>query len=164
MRKRLVLVAALALAASGCAVLRVREAPNAKLGSIKHPFVVSLLTDGRGVDAAITRELRRRGYDATYGAATEMPDNADARILYQDRWQSDFTTYMISIQIEVRTARTDYPLALAYAERPSIFGQDKTVMIDKVLNKLFPAKHPLPILPPLSDTPDFGNNVAPPPQ
>lgn len=162
MRKCLSLAAVLTLGLAGCAVTSTREAPKANLGSIKHPFVVHLLTDGRGVDATIARELRHRGYDATYGSATEMPDNADARIVYQDRWQSDFTTYLIQIRIEVRTARTDYPLAIGSAERPSIFGQDPAVLIDRVLFKLFPAKKPLPDLPPPSNTPDFGNNVASP--
>ncbi|HEY3755626.1 MAG TPA: hypothetical protein VGL42_05710 [Opitutaceae bacterium] len=162
MTKRIALIAAI-LCLSGCAVVSTREAPRANLGNLKHIFVVHLLTDGRGIDATITRELRRRGYDATYGSAPEMPDNAEVRILYEDRWTSDFTTYLNSIRFEIRTARTDYPLAIGSASRPSIFGQDPAVIIDKVLFKLFPAHPPLPPLPPRSNYPDFGNTVAPAP-
>lgn len=146
---------ALACAAlfAGCAQVQTRTQPKYNMAWIKHPFVVHLLTDGRGIDRQIAQALRARGYDATFGALPEMPDSADAAVYYQDNWASDFTTYLIGIDIQVRTPRTDKPLAIGHYFKPSFTGRPPSVAIDKVIDDIFPQKAPLPPLP--SDSGDL---------
>jgi hypothetical protein len=154
---RLVYLLAVAglLALTACSQVIVRTSPQADFAGIKHPYVVHLLSDARGIDRAIANELRARGYAASFGARTEMPDDADVVVLYQDHWTTDFTTYMIGIDIQVRTARTDKPLAITSYFKPSITGDTPADVIDVILKKIFPAKPGLPPLPPEPDQPDL---------
>jgi hypothetical protein len=142
--------------AGGCAQVTARTAPNVNVAGFKHYYVVHVLTDGHGVDQAIARELRGRGYDATYGPRTEMPENTDAAVIYEDHWNFDFTNYMIGVDMQVRTPRTDKPLAIVHVFQPSVMGHTPAEVIDIALDKLhFKPRAPLPPLPPASNTPDL---------
>ncbi|MGH7995553.1 MAG: hypothetical protein ACREFX_04285 [Opitutaceae bacterium] len=154
--KRSLLAAALLLALSGCAHLAVRTLPKLDLARYQHPFVVHLLSDGHGIDRAIAQALRARGYDADYGADTEMPDDADLEIDYDDNWSSDFTRYLYGLDIQVRAARIENVLAIGSYDKPSIFGRPTSVAATAVIDRLFPQKKPaFPPLPPRSDMPNL---------
>lgn len=143
---------------AGCSEISTRTAPKADLGQLQHLYVEHLLTDGRGIDQIIAKELRKRGYDALTGPRQLMPANAEALIHYEDRWTFDFTNYMIEIDLEVISVRTGKPLATARYFRPSITGQSPVEMIDVVLNKIFkvrgaPVGDPDPLPGPESTSP-----------
>lgn len=155
MKKLLLSFAVLALL-SGCAQIAVRTQPRLNLATLRRPFVIHLLSDGRGVDRLIAQELRARGYDADYGARTEMPDNADAALIYDGNWSTDFATYLFGLDVEVRTPRTDVALAVGSYQKPSLGYRPETVAVDAVIDRLFPKKSPAyPPLPPRSDMPDL---------
>lgn len=147
----------IALLGGGCASVAVRKDPKMDFAKVKHVYVIHLLTDGRGVDRMIANRLRARGYDATFGPRTEMPQDMDAVVLYEDEWTFDFTTYMIALNLQVRTPRTDVPLAVANVRRPSITGGSPVTLIDKLVKDIFPARPPLEPLGPPTGLPDFGN-------
>jgi hypothetical protein len=81
------------------------------------------------------------GYDASSGALTMMPGDTELIVSYDDMWTWDFTTYMIEIDLQVRSAHSDKIIAVAHYFRPAmIFGRPPSDMIHDVLSKLF--KHP----------------------
>ena len=141
----------------GCAEFTSRVATNVDLSHFARIYVEHRLTDGRGVDQAIVSGLRHLGYNATFGPPIMMPRDTELIIRYEDEWNFDLTTYMISINLEVRGAKQDKLLAEARYYRPSITGDKPSDLIDRILAKLFKAKAPLPDLPPPSNTPDLSN-------
>ena len=84
------------------------------------------------------RQLREMGYDSSSGALTMMPSGTELIVSYEDMWTWDFNTYMIEIDMAVRSARTDKILAVGHYNRPSmVFGRPPTSMIHDLLVKLF---------------------------
>jgi hypothetical protein len=132
----------LLLVLPACSSLQTHVEPKVDLGSYRHIFVESLLSDGNGVDQVIARELRGLGYDATSGPLTMLPDDAEVVVAYTDRWNPDFANHMIALSLIVRTARTDRKLASAVYNRPSITGESSVELVDAVLARLFPRKPP----------------------
>jgi hypothetical protein len=137
---------------AGCSQLSTRVAQKTNLGDFQHVYVQHLLTDSRGIDELIARELRRLGYDASAGPLTLMPKNAEIVVLYEDHWNSDFTTYMIEIDMQVQTAHSGRLLAEGRSYRPSFTGNPPVKLIDEVLKKWFK-----PHVPPVPQTPAEGS-------
>ena len=131
----------LALAAvllSGCSQIVTRTLPESRIGSYHHVFVEHRLADSYGVADEMARQLREMGYDATSGALTMLPQDAEVIVSYEDMWTWDFNTYMIAIDVQVRTAHTDKILAVGHYYRPAmVFGHPPSAMIHELLAKLF---------------------------
>lgn len=148
MKKLLPWLAIISLLA-GCAEFDTRVAQKTNLGNLQHIYVQHLLTDGRGIDQIIARELRRLGYDASAGPLTLMPADTEVVLLYQDRWTYDFTTYMIEIDMQLKTAHSDRLIAEGRSFRPSVLGNSPVDLIDQIVNKWFkPHVPPVPQTPP----------------
>jgi hypothetical protein len=125
-------------ALAGCSTLSTRALPKADIGHYKRIFVERRLADGYGVAAEITRQLNAMGYDATTGALTMMPTDTELIVSYEDMWTWDFDTYMIEIDISVRSARSDRVLAVGHYVRPGlVFARPPASMIHDLLAKLF---------------------------
>ena len=123
---------------AGCTQLSTRSLPNSEIGHYKRIFVEQRLVDNYGVAEAMARELRAMGYDASAGALTMMPSNAELIVSYDDMWTWDFNTYMIEFDVQVRSARTDKILAMGHYYRPTmVFGHPPAAMIRELLAKLF---------------------------
>ncbi len=138
--KRTTALAALAglLFLAGCSQVSTRSLPKADIGGQKHIFVERRLADNYGVSEEIARQLRAMGYDASAGALTMMPPGTDLVVSYDDMWTWDFTTYMIEIDLQVRSARTDKILAVGHYFGPhAVFGHAPPEMIHELLAKLF---------------------------
>ena len=132
------LVLAGALAMAGCSHLVTRSLPKSDISHFKHIFVEHRLADSYGIADEIARQLTEMGYDASAGALTMMPSNAELIVSYEDMWTWDFNTYMIEIDMYVRSARTDKILAGGHYYRPSmVFGHPPASMIHDLLVKLF---------------------------
>jgi len=137
--------AAIALAAlvllAGCAQVSTRSIPKADIGSQKHIFVERRLADNYGVAEEIARQLQAMGFYVSSGALTMMPVGTQLVVSYDDMWTWDFTTYMIEIDIQVRSARTDKIVAVGHYFGPHVvFGHAPPEMIHELLAKLF--RHP----------------------
>jgi hypothetical protein len=123
---------------AGCSHLVTRALPNADIGHYKHVFVEHRLADSYGIADEMARQLREMGFDASAGALTMMPSDAQIVVSYDDMWTWDFNTYMIEIDVQVRNARTDKILAVGHYYRPSmVFGHPPSAMIHELLAKLF---------------------------
>lgn len=129
---------AAAFALGGCSHINTRALPDANVGNYKHIFVEHRLADSFGVADEIARQLRIMGYDASSGALTMMPPGEDLIVSYDDMWTWDFNSYMIEIDLQVRSARGDKILAVGHYFRPSmVFGHPPSDMIHELLVKLF---------------------------
>ena len=117
-------------------------APKVDLTKYQHVFVQHLLTDGRGTDEIIARELRHLGYDAIAGPHQMMPENTEMVVIYDDQWNFDFTYYMMKLHLQVLTARTEKLVAESYVDHPSLVGNSPVDMVDTALKGLFKRKGP----------------------
>jgi hypothetical protein len=126
----------------GCSAVSSHVGPDAHLDHVQHVFVEQNPGDGRNIDQLIARGLRDLGYDAAAGPLTMSPDGTDVIVSYDDEWTYDFTTYMISLQLRVRDARTAAPLADSKIFRPSVTGQAPSAMIGKALRRIFKPRIP----------------------
>jgi hypothetical protein len=123
---------------AGCTQITTRSLPRSDIGNQKHIFVERRLADNYGVAEEIARQLRSMGYDASSGALTMMPIGTDLIVSYDDMWTWDFTTYMIEIDMQVRSAHTDKILAVGHFFGPHvILGHAPPQMIHELLEKMF---------------------------
>ncbi len=134
---RLVLLLPLVLLA-GCATLNTRSV--VALTDFKHIYVVHRLTDDHHIDELLVRELQSLGHQASAGPLTLLPDNADAVLTYADRWEWDFKTYLIELNVELRTARTDKKLADGHFLQPTPKPKPAAEVVHELLSSLFKAK------------------------
>lgn len=123
---------------AGCASVESRKVMN--LSPFKHIYVEHRLTDDRHLDEMLVAELTRLGYQASYGPITMLPDEADAVLSYEDRWEWDFKTYLIELKVEVHTARTKKKLADGSYYQPTPTPRTAAEVVTKVLKPLFAKK------------------------
>jgi hypothetical protein len=129
---------ALAVVLGGCSHMSTRSLPKADIGNYKHVWVEQRLADNFGIAEEMARQLREMGYDSSAGALTMMPSETELIVSYEDMWTWDFNTYMIEIDMQVRSARTEKILAVGHYNRPSmVFGRPPASMIHELLVKLF---------------------------
>lgn len=129
------LLLASALLLAGCGSVETRKVMS--LSSFKHIYVERSLTDDRHLDETIVKELNRLGYEASRGALTMLPDNADAILTYEHRWEWDFKTYLIELRVAVRTARTNKKLADGSFYQPTPNSKSPAEVVSRVLTPLF---------------------------
>src|SRR5581483_9870210 len=101
--KWLVLLASVLLLTSGGTAVSARKV--IALDGFQHIFVEQEQNDNHHVDEEFVAELRKMGRDATSGPLTMMPENADAVLTYDARWEWDVRTYLIELTVELHTAR-----------------------------------------------------------
>lgn len=132
-----VVLAALLVLLAGCSSVETHRVPKTDLLSLQHFFVEHRLTDDHHIDDLIVAELKAMGKDASDGPLTMMPDNAQAVVSYEDVWAWDFKSYLIALQINVRQARVDYPLATGKYEQPSPITKSPEEVIHIILSRVF---------------------------
>lgn len=113
------------------------------LDQFRRVFVERQLNDNHQLDLLFVAELKRLGYESSSGPITMMPENADAVLTYDARWEWDFKTYLIELTLEVHTARTKKKLADARHYQPTIRTKEPALVIRELLAPLF-AKAPAP--------------------
>ena len=100
-------------------------------------FVVQALNDNHHLDELLVAELRRHGREASSGPKTMMPEHTDAMLTYSDRWVWDFKTYLIELNLELHTARTEKKLADAHYYHPSMRSEKPDDVIRDLLAPWF---------------------------
>ncbi len=123
---------------AGCAQMSTHSLPKADISHYKHIFVEHRLADSYGVADEVARQLRAMGYDASAGALTMLPEEAELIVSYDDMWTWDFNTYMIEFDMQVRLAHSDRILAVGHYYKPTmVFGRPPEGMIHELLAKMF---------------------------
>ena len=59
---------------------------------------------GLAADGLLVAELRRLGREASSGPMTMMPQNTEAVLTYDARWEWNFKTYLVELNLELRTS------------------------------------------------------------
>jgi hypothetical protein len=139
MKLFLVLLAALCLS-TGCSSSYHWKAPSVQLQQRKQFYVETEPSDGKNLHVLIANELRAMGYTVTSGHLTMMPKEADTLVSFQSRWEWDFTTYLIELDLVVRDAHSGKILANSGYHRPAISGTSTSAMIQHVLDEIFVKK------------------------
>ncbi|HWA88246.1 MAG TPA: hypothetical protein VG710_18610 [Opitutus sp.] len=128
------LLLSLALPLAACSSMHTETMPHADLGKIRHFFVEHRLSDNHHVDDLIVADLQSRGFTASDGPLTMMPDDAEAVVSYADDWEWDFKSYLIDLRIEIRRARLDQVLAAGSYRQPSPITKSPAGVVHALLN------------------------------
>jgi len=121
---------------AGCSTLSTQFAPKANLSRFKHLYVQQSLNDNHGLDVLIVKELQARGIQAESGPLTLMPRDVKVYLTYEDHWDWDFKSYLISLGISARDSTSDSLLATATYFRPTAFMKTPAFMVQTVLDGL----------------------------
>lgn len=119
MKVPVVLLAFAALLLASCTSVQTQRNPHVDLAKLTHFYVEHRLADDRKVDEAIVAELRSRGFEASAGPMTMMPDGVQAIITYHDEWAWDFKHYLIQLSVHIRAAHKDQTLATGMYRQPT---------------------------------------------
>ena len=123
------------LVVPGCSTVSTRKVMP--LDGFRRIFVERRLNDNHHVDEEFVAALRRLGREASSGPLTMMPENTDAVLTYDARWEWEFKNYLIELNLEVHTAHTHKKLADARYYQPSIVPKAPADVIHDLLIQLF---------------------------
>ncbi|MEI6464408.1 MAG: hypothetical protein WCQ89_06765 [Verrucomicrobiota bacterium] len=123
------------LVLAGCSSVSTRKI--IPLDRFQRIFVERRLNDNQKLDEIFVAELRRLGREATSGPITMIPEKVDAVLTYDARWEWDFKTYLIDLNIEVHTYPAHKKLADGRYYQPSIRTKHPTEVIHDLLAPLF---------------------------
>jgi hypothetical protein len=99
---------------AGCASTQTNVVEKGRsLKGVERFFVLRNLKDNHSIDKSIVRALQARGFEATSGPITLLPDNAQTVIMYEDRWAWDFGNHMVYLKIGARDPSAVFPYVTA---------------------------------------------------
>ena len=122
---------------AGCTSVSVRKAPHVDLAKYQRIFVLQPFNENHHIDEFLVDELNRAGKTASSGPLTMMPEETDAVLAYDTRWTWDFTTYLIEIDVSLRTAHTNKPIAQARYYQPSARPKKPEAVVHEIVQRLF---------------------------
>lgn len=122
----------------GCSSLDTHQEKD--LASIQRIYVEHRLTDNHRIDEAIVAELNSRGYEASCGPLTMMPDGIQAILTYEDRWAWDFNSYLIDLRIEVHANFTNKALGHGHYHQASAITKSPPEVVRQIIDPLFKKK------------------------
>lgn len=133
-------VALLVLSAlsAGCSSLTTKR--EIDLAPYRRIYVEHRLTDNHHIDDAIVAELKARGYEASSGPLTMLPEGIQAIISYEDRWAWDFKSYLIDLNLEVRENFSGKPLAQGHYHQASARTKPPADVVHEIIGDLFKSK------------------------
>lgn len=136
---RIILCIACALFA-GCASSQTRVTePGRSLKDVRRFFVLRNLKDNHGIDGRIVRALRTRGFEAESGPVTLLPADAQAVIVYEDRWAWDFSDHMVYLKMGVRDPDKPFPYATSSYLKQVAFKTEVDAVVAQVVDSLLAA-------------------------
>lgn len=111
--------------------------PNTQLDELDSFVVVKQSGDGRGIENLIATSLTDRGKEVSVASSRPDSMDADAVVLYEDKWMWDITMYMLELTIQIRNPQTDYLLATGKSYRTSLARKSPEFMVSEVVAKMF---------------------------
>lgn len=131
-----VLFALVALFQASCSSIWTDRNPRVDLDEITHFFVERRLADNNKVYEAIVAELRSRGFEASAGPLTMMPQNAEAIVSYHDEWAWDFRYYLLELEVRIRSAHREQTLATGIYRQPTPISKSPVQVINTIFNQI----------------------------
>jgi len=130
------LAALLALALGGCTTKpTTQQSSGLALAQFHRIYVETRLNDNYAIDAKIAAELRRRGFKASHGHLTMMPEDTEVLITYDARWTWDFRSYLIELHIAANTAQTHKPIATGHLRQLGLRPKSPETLIARTLDQ-----------------------------
>jgi hypothetical protein len=133
--RRLTLLALLAVFVAGCSSVNSRQVVD--LGRFQRFYVERRLNDNNHLDDLLAAELRSRGRTAASGPRTMMPEDTQVIVTYDARWNWDFKTYLIELNLEFHTVYPSKKLADAQYYQPSLTPKPPPEAVRELIGRLF---------------------------
>ncbi|MCE2862681.1 MAG: hypothetical protein RIR76_349 [Verrucomicrobiota bacterium] len=133
--RRFILLALLAGLFSGCSSVNSRQV--VELGRFQRFYVERRLNENNRVDELIAAEIRARGHIAGSGPRTMMPEDTQVIVTYDARWNWDFKTYLIELNLEFHTVFPSKKLADAQYYQPSLTPKAPPDAVRELVGRLF---------------------------
>lgn len=124
----------------GCAAYDAQFARGRNLKATQRFFVVSNLNDNHAIDRQIVAVLKAREREADSGPLTMMPDDAQAIISYQDRWDWNFGDQLVFLNIAIRDPRAQQPFGSVTFSAKIPLREDVSVTIARLVDQLLDKK------------------------
>lgn len=121
---------------TACSSTKIRRDPAIDLNQFTKFYVEKRLNDNHATDSLIAAELRSRGFEATNGHLTMMPEDIEVLITYDARWTWDFRSYLINLEITARNPYTRRLYATGTARNNGITNRDPAKMIESIFRKV----------------------------
>lgn len=116
-------------------------------------YVVKSDRDARNIDRLIAAELRRKGFEATTGPATEMPREVDAILTYAAVTDAAGRIEQLNAQIQAPGSKSPFAAATSHQAAPA--DKPPEAMVAEAIEGLFsPPGRPFLTLPPYKPTRD----------
>lgn len=133
----LVLLPALLAAAlfAGCSAVSTRKV--VELDRFQRYYVERRLNENNHLDELLAAELQRLGRQASSGPRTMMPENTEVLVTYDARWNWDFKTYLIELNLELHTIFPSKKLADGRYYQPSLTPKPPGEAVRDLLGRLF---------------------------
>lgn len=107
------------------------------LARFRRIYVERRLNENHHLDEIFVAELQRLGREASSGPLTMMPENTDALLTYDARWEWDFKTYLLELNFELHSIHPRKKLADGRYYQPNIATKPPADAIRAVLGRLF---------------------------
>lgn len=131
-----ILLALAAVFLASCTSVWTQRNPQVQLDRLTHFYVERRLADNRKVDEAIVAELRSRGFEASSGPLTMMPDGAQAIVSYHDEWAWDFRYYLMELSVSIRSAHRQQTLASGVYRQPTPISKSPAQVIRTIFDPI----------------------------
>lgn len=148
-----ILLALAACCLASCTSVWTQRNPQVDLAKLTHFYVEHRLADDRKVDEAIVAELRSRGFEASAGPLTMMPDGVQAIITYRDEWAWDFRYYLMELSVNIRSTYRDQTLATGVYRQPTPLTKSPAQVIRTIFDPIFSPPENSASSPPPASTP-----------
>lgn len=135
LRASFVALALALLLSAGCSSVSTRKV--VELDRFQRFFVERRLNENNRLDELIVAELQRQGRQASSGPRTMMPENTEVVVTYDARWNWDFKTYLIELNLELHTIFPSKKLADGRYYQPSLTPKPPAAAVRDLLGRLF---------------------------
>ena len=120
---------------AGCSSVSARKV--IALDRFQRIYVEQRFNDNHRLDELIVAELKRHGREASSGPLTMMPENTQAIMSYEARWEWDFKTYLIELNLELHATHPKKKVADGRYYQPSIKTKGPAEAVREILTPLF---------------------------
>ena len=122
-------------AVAGCSSVSTRKV--VELDRFQRFYVEKRLNENNRLDELIVAELQRLGREASSGPRTMMPPKTEVLVTYDARWNWDFKTYLIELNLELHTIYPSKKLADGRYYQPSLTPKQPAEAVNGILRPLF---------------------------
>jgi hypothetical protein len=103
----------------------------------EHYYVVKSVEDGRSINTLIADRLNSMGHSAVTGTNSQVPENADIVVIYEEVWHQRMKHFLPGLSIRFSEAESRKSLAGGMSENLDRKPKSSKDMVDEVLTEIF---------------------------